>query len=106
ENIPENRGLASVTGLTFTPGTWLEGIQLSKGTGSVVNGYEGVAGQINTEWIKPFEAENYKWLLNGYQSIQGRSEGNLVYNHNFDERLSTNVLLYGRSDWHENDHNE
>lgn len=106
ENIPENRGLASVTGLTFTPGTWLEGIQLSKGTGSVVNGYEGVAGQINTEWLKPFEETAPRILLNGYQSIQGRSEGNLIINHQVNDALSTNLLLYGRSDWHRNDENK
>lgn len=106
ENIPENRGLASITGLTFTPGTWLEGIQLSKGTGSVVNGYEGVAGQINTEWLKPFEKTAPKLLLNGYQSGRGRSEGNLVINHALNERLSTNLLLYNRVDWHRNDQNK
>lgn len=106
ENIPENRGLASVTGLTFTPGTWLEGIQLSKGTGSVVNGYEGVAGQINTEWLKPFEKTAPRLLINGYQSIQGRSEGNLVFNHRLSDAVSTNLLLYGRSDWHRNDQNK
>lgn len=105
ENIPENRGLASVTGLTFTPGTWLEGIQLSKGTGSVVNGYEGVAGQINTEWLKPFEASAPRVLLNGYQSAQGRSEANLVIDHQLNDAVSTNLLLYGRSDWHRNDQN-
>lgn len=106
ENIPENRGLASVTGLTFTPGTWLEGIQLSKGIGSVVNGYEGVAGQINTEWLKPFEKTAPRLLLNGYQSVQRRSEGNLVFNHRLSDALSTNLLLYGRSDWHRNDENK
>ena len=106
ENIPENRGLASVTGLTFTPGTWLESIQLSKGTGSVVNGYEGVAGQINTEWIKPFQKEAPRLLINGYQNSQGSTEGNLVFNHNFNQKLSSNLLLYGRSDWHRNDENK
>lgn len=30
ENIPDTRGLASITGLTFTPGTFIEGMQLSK----------------------------------------------------------------------------
>ena len=106
ENIPENRGLASVTGLTFTPGTWLEGIQLSKGTGSVVNGYEGVAGQINTEWLKPFESSAPRLLINGYQSTQGRTEGNLVFDHKVNDQTSTNLLLYGRSDWHLNDQNK
>ncbi len=99
ENIPDIRGLASITGLSFTPGTFVESMQLSKGTGSVVNGYEGTAGQINVEWIKPFEDKAPKWLINGYQSTQGRSEGNLVYNHNFNKHLSTSVLLHGRSDW-------
>ncbi|MDE1193553.1 MAG: carboxypeptidase-like regulatory domain-containing protein, partial [Arachidicoccus sp.] len=105
ENISDTRGLASVTGLTFTPGTWLEGVQLSKGTGSVVNGFEGAAGQINTEWLKPFESNTPKLILNGYQSIQGRSEGNLVLSHTFKDSVSSNLFLYARSDWRKNDMN-
>lgn len=99
ENIPDVRGLAAITGLTFTPGTFVESMQLSKGTGSVVNGFEGTAGQINVEWIKPFEAKTPAWMLNGYQSHQGRSEGNLVYNGEINDRLSTNVFLHGKSNW-------
>lgn len=106
ENIPDIRGLASITGLSFTPGAWVESMQLSKGSGSVVNGFEGAAGQINVEWMKPFEKETPKLLLNGYQSIQGRSEGNLVYNHNFNEHLSTNLLLHGKSEWMKVDQNK
>ncbi|MEO6831318.1 MAG: cation transporter, partial [Chitinophagaceae bacterium] len=52
ENTPEIKGLAGAFGLTFIPGTWIEGIQLTKGSGSVVNGYESIAGQINIEEIK------------------------------------------------------
>jgi hypothetical protein len=37
-------------GLSY-PGTWVESIQI-KGAGSVVNGYESISGQINTE-LKP-----------------------------------------------------
>jgi outer membrane receptor for ferrienterochelin and colicins len=106
ENIPDTRGLASVTGLSFTPGTWIESMQLSKGTGSVVNGYESVAGQINVEWRKPFEEKEDKWLFNLYQSTQGRSEGNIVYRNQLSERLSTNVFLHGRSQWLKADHNK
>ncbi|ANI90609.1 hypothetical protein A9P82_04245 [Arachidicoccus ginsenosidimutans] len=105
ENIPSTHGLASITGLTFTPGTWLDGVQLSKGAGSVVNGFEGIAGQINTEWIKPFSPSAPKLILNGYQSVQGRSEGNLVLNHSFKDSVSSNLFLYARSDWHRNDLN-
>lgn len=105
ENIPDARGLSAVTGLTFTPGSWIEGMQLSKGTGSVVNGYESVAGQINVEWKKPFEAKEPRWYLNLYQSTQGRTEGNAVYKKQFNESLSTNLLLHGRSNWLKNDQN-
>ncbi len=106
ENIPDVRGLAAVTGLTFTPGTWIEGMQLSKGTGSVVNGYESVAGQINIELLKPFSDEADHWLFNLYQNTQGRSEGNVVYNKKFNEHLSTNVMLHGRSQWMKVDQNK
>lgn len=105
ENIPDVRGLAAITGLTFTPGAWVESMQLSKGAGSVVNGYEGTAGQINVEWSKPFSKEEPRLYLNGYQSSQGRTEGNLVLNHKFSEELSTNLLLHGRGDWAKVDQN-
>jgi len=106
ENIPDTRGLAAVTGLTYTPGTFIEGMQLSKGTGSVVNGYESVAGQINVEWRKPFEEKEEKLHFNLYQSSQGRSEGNLVYRKMLTDKLSTNILLHGKSQWLKQDNNK
>lgn len=105
ENVPDIRGLAAISGLTFTPGAWVESMQLSKGAGSVVNGYEGTAGQINVEWRKPFAENEPKLYLNGYQNSQGRSEGNLVWGHRLSESLSTNLLLHGRSDWAKVDQN-
>lgn len=99
ENIPDIRGLAAITGLTFTPGTFVESMQLSKGAGSVVNGFEGTAGQINVEWLKPFEESAPDLVLNAYQSTQGRSEANVIYNAKLNEHLSTNVLAHGRADW-------
>lgn len=105
ENIPDTRGLAAITGLTFTPGTWIEGMQLSKGTGSVVNGYESVAGQINVEWKKPFEDKDEKWNINLYQSSQARSEANLIYRHKFNEHLSSNLFLHAKSQWLKLDQN-
>jgi len=53
ENIPSVRGASQAYGLSFTPGTWVESIQITKGAGSVVNGFESISGQINTELIKP-----------------------------------------------------
>jgi outer membrane receptor for ferrienterochelin and colicins len=106
ENIPDIRGLAAITGLTFTPGTFVESMQLSKGAGSVVNGFEGTAGQINVEWLKPFEESSPDLVLNAYQSTQGRSEANVIYNAKVNSRLSTNVLLHGRGDWMKVDMND
>lgn len=105
ENIPDTRGLASITGLTFTPGTWLQGVQLSKGTGSVVNGYEGLAGQINVELRKPFTEKAEKWNINLYQNIQGRSEANVIYQHKFNDKLSTNAFVHASGRWRKNDMN-
>lgn len=106
ENVPDIRGLAAITGLAFTPGAWVESMQLSKGAGSVVNGYEGTAGQINIEWRKPFAEDEPRLFLNGYQSVQGRSEGNVVWSHKLSDALSTNLLLHGRGDWAKIDGNK
>jgi outer membrane receptor for ferrienterochelin and colicins len=97
ENIPEVRGLASITGLSFTPGQWIEGMQLSKGTGSVVNGYEGLAGQINVELHKPMEGD--KQFFNVYQSNQGRTEANAYFKFSPKQQLFSNVFLHAKSQW-------
>ncbi|MEN9656515.1 MAG: hypothetical protein RL311_1502, partial [Bacteroidota bacterium] len=53
ENIPNIRGLNSTFGLNYTPGTWIKSIDIAKGMGSVINGYESMAGAINVELAKP-----------------------------------------------------
>ena len=104
ENIPNMRGLAAITGLTFTPGSWIESMQLSKGTGSVVNGFESFAGQLNVELKKPFSGE--LWFFNVYQSTQGRSEVNAIYRHKFNNCLSSNLMVYATSQWLKTDQNK
>ncbi len=104
ENIPDVRGLAAITGLTYTPGTWIDGMQLSKGTGSVLNGYESVAGQINIELRKPFEED--KLVLNVYQNSQGRTEGNFYARKELSKRLSTGFFAHARSQWLKTDQNK
>ncbi|MDD7528343.1 MAG: carboxypeptidase-like regulatory domain-containing protein, partial [Bacteroidales bacterium] len=44
ENTPGIRGLASNYGMEYIPGSWMESIQVSKGTASVINGYEATTG--------------------------------------------------------------
>lgn len=74
ENIPYLRGLESSFGLNSMPGTWVESIQITKGTGNVVNGYESMAGLVNIELKKPEEME--RLFINGYVNRFGRAELN------------------------------
>jgi outer membrane receptor for ferrienterochelin and colicins len=93
ENMPGVRGLAGSQGIQFIPGTWINSIQVTKGVGSVVNGYESIAGQINVEMKKPQESE--KLFLNGYVSQSARSEINLNYSTVTGDKWATTFLLHG-----------
>lgn len=75
ENIPSLGGLESAYGLNSIPGTWVQSIQITKGTGTVVNGYESMAGLINIELKKPETMERF--FVNGYGNQFGRSELNI-----------------------------
>ncbi|UJH66319.1 TonB-dependent receptor [Allomuricauda sp. SCSIO 65647] len=93
ENIPMVRGASQTYGLTFTPGTWIESIQITKGAGSVVNGYESISGQINTELVKPFT--DTPIFVNGYANLNGRLELNTHLNHKLSDKWSTGLYLHG-----------
>ncbi len=93
ENMPMIRGLATVEGLTYLPGTWMNSIQVTKGAGSVLNGYESIAGQINVEMRKPVDKEQL--FANAYLNEGGRSELNLVLNNQFNPKVSSSLMLHG-----------
>jgi outer membrane receptor for ferrienterochelin and colicins len=92
ENFPGPRGIATLLGLNSIPGPWIESIQLIKGTGSVINGYESIAGQINIELRKPQNAE--KLYLNGYINSLGKTDINLNIAHKLNSKWSTAFLLH------------
>ena len=104
ENIPNLRGISSVYGLGFIPGPWMEGIQVSKGTGSVINGYEAITGQINVEYKKPPTSEII--FANVFASDAGRVEGNLNASVFLTPELSTGILLHASDELltHDADH--
>jgi outer membrane receptor for ferrienterochelin and colicin len=93
ENMPGVRGLAASQGIQFIPGTWINSIQVTKGVGSVVNGFESIAGQINVEMKKPQESE--KLYGNGYVNNTGRSEANAVVTTQVSKKWATTFLLHG-----------
>ncbi|NNJ87895.1 MAG: TonB-dependent receptor [Eudoraea sp.] len=93
ENIPMVRGASQAYGLTFTPGTWIESIQITKGAGSVINGYESISGQINTELVKPLT--DPVLFVNGYANRNGRLELNTHLNQKLSDKWSTGLYLHG-----------
>lgn len=92
ENMPGPRGIATANGLNLIPGTWIESIQLTKGTGSVANGYESIAGQINIEEKKPENSE--KLYANMYVNDYGKNDVNLNLSQKVNSRWSTALLLH------------
>ncbi len=104
ENIPSIRGASQAFGLSFIPGTWVESIQITKGAGSVVNGYESIAGQINAELVKP--ATDKSFFLNMYLSANGRAELNTHINHKINDKWSTGVYIHGNQRTEKFDKNE
>ncbi|TXI15924.1 MAG: TonB-dependent receptor [Pedobacter sp.] len=104
ENVPEIRGLTGSYGLTFIPGPWIESIQIVKGTGSVVNGYESIAGQINIEEKKPDNGE--KWFINGYTNEFGRLETSVNLSKKLDNRWSTTLLTHANGILNKMDENQ
>lgn len=104
ENMPGIRGLHVKRGLGYIPGPWLQSIQISKGAGSVVNGYESISGQINLELKKPQAKERF--LFNTYANQGGRTELNLMGSTKVNDKWSTSLFLHGNGRFIENDVND
>ncbi len=104
ENIPNVRGLSGRYGLGYVPGTWVQSIDVGKGAGTVVNGYESMTGQINVELKKPENSE--KLYLNSYANSFGRLELNANHAWDINEKWSSAVLLHSNYFNNELDKNE
>ena len=92
ENLPGPRGLATPQGLNSIPGTWIESIQLVKGTGSVANGFESIAGQINIELKKPLTSE--RLFANAYINDFGKTDLNLNLTQKVGKKWATTLFLH------------
>ena len=105
ENRPVMRGLSSPYGLNYTPGMWLNSIQVSKGVSSVTAGHEAITGQINLEHRKPTDEE--RLFVNLYFDSELKPELNLssAIPLTADKRLSTVILAHGSMDTQSHDLN-
>lgn len=93
ENIPLIRGLSSNYGFGYIPGTWIKAISVIKGSGSVINGYESISGQLCLDFLQPDEAE--KLFINVYANHQQRLELNIHTAKKFNEKWSSMLFLHG-----------
>jgi len=64
EGLPMVQGLSYTYGISTYPGSIVENIHVSKGTTSVLQGFESITGQINVEGRRPASAE--RLYLNAY----------------------------------------
>lgn len=64
DGFPMIQGLSYTYGISSIPGTLVDNIYISKGANSVLQGYEGISGQINVETKDPDNTD--KLLLNAY----------------------------------------
>ena len=103
ENTPNIRGLAQAFGMEYIPGPWMEAIQVSKGTSSVLNGYEAIAGQINVEYLKPQTQDPIS--LNAMISTETHAEVNATGGWDLNDKVSTGILFHAQHMSLELDHN-
>ena len=103
ENIPSIRGASQAFGLSFIPGTWIESIQVTKGAGSVVNGYESIAGQINAELVKP--VTDNRLFVNLYGASSERLELNTHINTKISDTWDTGLYIHGNTHQQKHDVN-
>lgn len=103
ENMPDVRGLSSVYGLTYIPGPWIESIHLNKGAGTVINGFESIAGQIDVNLRNPASMD--KFYLNVYGNEKGRIELNANIQSDVGEKWGTGILFHAMNNSFIDDHN-
>jgi outer membrane receptor for ferrienterochelin and colicins len=105
ENMPMLRGLSAAYGLNYIPGTWVENIMVTKGTGSVVNGYESISGQINLEFLKPKEQKK-RIFINLYGNQKGRAEANVHLAKKINDKWATMLFTHASSNTMKQDMNK
>ena len=92
ENIPTLKGVTNTFGLSYVPGPWMTAISISKGAGSVVNGYESITGQINIDYKKPDDIERY--YFNAFTSSHYKTDLNANAALQLSDNLSTMLLAH------------
>ncbi|MFN3952206.1 MAG: TonB-dependent receptor [Thermaurantimonas sp.] len=92
ENILVGRGMYQNLAWASIPGPWIESIQLTKGIGSVVNGFESMSGHIHLELLKPESAPVLE--ANAYVNNALRHEINIMHSSLVNDYVSFGTLMH------------
>lgn len=103
ENRPVMRGLSSPFGLSYIPGSWLESIQIAKGSTSVINGVESITGQINLEHRKPTDEKPL--FVNGSVMTDTKADLNILSSLQLSDKFYTILLGHIDGNWKTHDMN-
>jgi len=103
ETQPNYFGSAKPFSLGYVPGPWMKSISVSKGASSVKNGYDGIAGQINVQYLQPEDPQGA--TFNIYADNDSRFEANADANLHINKKLSTEVLGHYDENWGGHDDN-
>ena len=103
EKRPAFTGFGYPFALENIPGTWVSGIQVSKGASTVQNGPQSITGQINIELVKPWQDKPL--FVNLFGATTERGEANIHWNKRWTNKLSTGVILHGSTTQGEFDQN-
>ncbi len=102
ENRPIMQGAGAAYGLSYTPGMWLNSIQVSKGVASVTAGHEAITGQINLEHRKPTDDE--RLFLNLFFDSELRPEINISSAIPLTEDKSLSTVIMAHASMHPTSH--
>ena len=93
DDLPSIRAGTQVIGLNYIPGTWVESIQINKGTSNVENGYESLTGEINVKLKKPKDDDPF--FLNIFRGYKGRNELNIQFSEKLSNKLYSSLFVHG-----------
>ncbi|NEM97342.1 TonB-dependent receptor plug domain-containing protein [Pontibacter burrus] len=103
DNVPALQGLATPFRLNYLSGTFIESIDIIKGMGSVLNGYESISGQVNVKLKDPEKAE--RLYVNLYGNSQAKFDANVNIGVQVNKQWSTALLLHTAQLHHRSDRN-
>lgn len=90
DGFPLLRGLSYTYGVSAIPGTLVENIYIAKGSNSVLQGYESIAGQINVTLKDPINTDDF--LFNGYVNSFAEKQFNVNFAHQGENWRSMTAL--------------